>query len=140
MITSQSLKLSKPEVLNECQILVSFSTFFFLKKGLTVFILAENLKAFLSESGGPPKQQAKLCMSIPLHGEGNGTPLQYSSLENPQDGGAWWAAVHGVAQSRARLKRLSSSSSSIPVHFGEMSPASIRLQKAPRFKNSSEPP
>ena len=40
MITSQSLKLSKPEVLNECQILVSFSTFFFLKKGLTVFILA----------------------------------------------------------------------------------------------------
>ena len=41
MITSQSLKLSKPEVLNECQILVSFSTsFFFFKKGLTIFILA----------------------------------------------------------------------------------------------------
>jgi len=36
-------------------------------------------------------------------GEGNGTPLQYSCLENPMDGGAWWAAVHGVAQSRARL-------------------------------------
>ena len=33
-------------------------------------------------------------------GEGNGTPLQYSCLENPMDGGAWWAAVHGVAQSR----------------------------------------
>ena len=32
-------------------------------------------------------------------GEGNGTPLQYSSLENPMDGGAWWAAVHGVAES-----------------------------------------
>ena len=32
-------------------------------------------------------------------GEGNGTPLQYSCLENPMDGGAWWAAVHGVAQS-----------------------------------------
>ena len=44
-------------------------------------------------------------------GEGNGTPLQYSCLENPRDGGAWWAAVHGVAQSRTRLKRLSSSSS-----------------------------
>ena len=36
-------------------------------------------------------------------GEGNGTPLQYSCLENPMDGGAWWAAVHGVAKSRIRL-------------------------------------
>ena len=36
-------------------------------------------------------------------GEGNGTPLQYSCLENPIDGGAWWAAVHGVAKSRTRL-------------------------------------
>ena len=39
----------------------------------------------------------------PLVGEGNGTPLQYSCLENPMDGGAWWAAVHGVAKSRTRL-------------------------------------
>ena len=36
--------------------------------------------------------------------EGNGTPLQYSCLENPMDGGAWWAAVHGVAKSRTRLR------------------------------------
>ena len=36
-------------------------------------------------------------------GEGNGTPLQYSCLENPMDGGAWWAAIHGVAKSRTRL-------------------------------------
>ena len=36
-------------------------------------------------------------------GEGNGNPLQYSCLENPRDGGAWWAAVYGVAQSRTRL-------------------------------------
>ena len=43
-------------------------------------------------------------------GEGNGNPLQYSCLENPRDGGAWWAAVYGVAQSRTRLKWLSSSS------------------------------
>ena len=42
-------------------------------------------------------------------------PLQDSCLENPTDGGAWWAAVHGVAQSRARLKGLSSSSSSSPM-------------------------
>ena len=41
---------------------------------------------------------------------GNGNPLQYSCLENPRDRGAWWAAVYGVAQSRTRLKRLSSSS------------------------------
>ena len=36
-------------------------------------------------------------------GEGDGTPLQYSCLENPMDGGAWWAAVHGVTKSRTRL-------------------------------------
>ena len=40
-------------------------------------------------------------------GEGNGTPLQYSCLENPRDGGAWWAAVYGVALSWTRLNRLS---------------------------------
>ena len=45
-------------------------------------------------------------------GEGNGNPLQCSCLENPRDGGTWWAAVSGVAQSWTRLKRLSSSSSS----------------------------
>ena len=44
-------------------------------------------------------------------GEGNGNPLQCSFLENPRDGGAWWVAVYGVAQSRTRLKWLSSSSS-----------------------------
>ena len=43
--------------------------------------------------------------------EGNGNPLQCSCLENPRDGGAWWAAAYGVAQSQTRLKRLSSSSS-----------------------------
>ena len=42
-------------------------------------------------------------------GEGNGNPLQCSCLENPRGGGAWWAAVYGVAQSRTRLKQLSSS-------------------------------
>ena len=45
-------------------------------------------------------------------GGGNGNPLQCSCLENPRNGGAWWAAVCGVAQSRTRLKRLSSSSRS----------------------------
>ena len=50
--------------------------------------------------------------SLSRIGEGNGNPLQCSCLENPRDGGAWWAAVYGVAQSRTRLKWLSSSSSS----------------------------
>ena len=48
--------------------------------------------------------------SLSCTGEGNGNPLQYSCLENPRDGGAWWAAIYGVAQSWTRLKRLSSSS------------------------------
>ena len=50
--------------------------------------------------------------SLSCIGEGNGNPLQCSCLESPRDGGAWWEAVYGVAQSRTRLKRLSSSSSS----------------------------
>ena len=50
--------------------------------------------------------------SLSCIGEGNGNPLQCSCLENPRDGGAWWAAVHGVAQCRTLLKQLSSSSSS----------------------------
>ena len=56
---------------------------------------------------------------LPFHfslsriGEGNGNPLQRSCLENPRDGGAWWAAVYGVAQNQTRLKRLCSSSSSL---------------------------
>ena len=53
--------------------------------------------------------------SLSCIGEGNGNPLQCSCLGNPRDGGAWWAAVSGVAQSQTRLKRLSSSSSSVYV-------------------------
>ena len=48
--------------------------------------------------------------------EGNGNPLQCSCLENPRDGGAWWAPVYRVAQSQTRLKWLSSSSSSMHIH------------------------
>ena len=61
--------------------------------------------------------------SLSCIGEENGNPLQCSCLENPRDGGAWWAAIYGVAQSRTRLKRLSSSSiffihSSADGHLG----------------------
>ena len=56
-------------------------------------------------------EQLPFQFSLACIGEGNGNPLQCSCLENSGDGGAWWAAVYGVAQSRARLKRFSSSSS-----------------------------
>ena len=51
--------------------------------------------------------------SLSCIGEGNGNPLHCFCLENPRDRGAWWAAVSGIAQSRTRLKRLSSSSSKV---------------------------
>ena len=60
--------------------------------------------------------------SLSCIGEGNGNPLQCSCLENPRDRGAWWAAVYGVAQSRTRLKRLSSSSSSGREYLDSLSP------------------
>ena len=55
-------------------------------------------------------EQLHFHFSLSCIEEGNGNPLQNSCLENPRDGGAWWAAVYGVAQSWPRLKRLSSSS------------------------------
>ena len=54
--------------------------------------------------------------SLSCIGEGNGNPLQCSCLENPRDGGAWWASVYWVAQSQTQLKRLSSSSSRSHPH------------------------
>ena len=55
-------------------------------------------------------EQLHFHFSLSFIGEGNGNPLQCSCLENPRDGGAWGAAIYGVAQSRTRLKRLRSSS------------------------------
>jgi len=62
-------------------------------------------------------EQLHFHLSLSCIGEGNGTPLWCCCLENPRDGGAWRAAVYGVAQSRTRLKRLSSSSSSVHSFF-----------------------
>ena len=56
-------------------------------------------------------EQLPFHFSLSCIGEGNGNPLQCSCLENPRDGGAWWAAICGVTQSWTQLKRLSSSSS-----------------------------
>jgi len=58
--------------------------------------------------GSDTSERLHFHFSLSCIGEGNGNPLQYSCLENPRDGGAWWAAVYGVAQSRTRLKWLSS--------------------------------
>ena len=54
--------------------------------------------------------QLHFHFSLSCIGEGNGNPLHCSCLENPKDGGAWWAAVYGVSQSQTRLTWLSSSS------------------------------
>ena len=62
-------------------------------------------------------EQLQFHFSLSCIGEGNGNPLQCSCLENPRDGGAWWAAVYGVAQSWPRLKRLSSSRKPFLVHL-----------------------
>ena len=62
--------------------------------------------------GSDTTERLHFHFSLSCIGEGNGNPLQCFCLENPRDGEAWWAAVHGVAQSWTRLKRLSSSSSS----------------------------
>ena len=60
-------------------------------------------------------EQLHFHFSLSRTGEGNGNPLQCSCLENPRDGGAWWAAVYRITQSRTRLKRLSSGSSTHKV-------------------------
>ena len=85
--------------------------------------------------GVGPDWATSLSLSLLCTGEGNGDPLQCSCLETPRDGGAWWAAVYGVAQSRTRLKRLSSSSSSSSAenhsrlwHHHQVSPPNEVLQ------------
>ena len=60
--------------------------------------------------GSDTTERLHFDFSLSCIREGNGNPLQCSCLENPRDGGAWWAAVYGVVQSRTRLKWLSSSS------------------------------
>ena len=62
-------------------------------------------------------EQLPFHFSLSCVGEGNGNPLQCSCLENPRGGGAWWAAIYGVSQSRTRLKWLSSSSSRCKIRW-----------------------
>ena len=69
--------------------------------------------------------------SLSLIGEGNGNPLQCSCLENPRDGGAWWASVYGVTQSRTRLKRLSTSEGSEGSHCLALLELEVKCQDCP---------
>ena len=66
-----------------------------------------------------------LFISLSCIGEGNGNPLQCSCLENPRDGGAWWAAFYGVTQSRTRLKWLKWLSTVVPGGFIQAPPQFI---------------
>ena len=68
--------------------------------------------------------------SLSCIGEGNGNPLQCSCLENPRDGGAWWAAISGVTLSRTQLKRLSSSSSRSSMKATSVTGRQMRPEKA----------
>ena len=71
-------------------------------------------------------------LSLSCIAEGNGNPLQCSCLENPRDGGAWWAAVYGVTQSQTRLKWLSSSSKEVRSRMMQCPPP---FQKKEEKKN-----
>ena len=73
------------------------------------------MKLPIELTGGFSVQFGALTFISFLLGEGDGTPLQYSCLENLIDGGAWWAAVHGVLKSRTRLSNFT-----FTFHFHEL--------------------
>ena len=81
--------------------------------------------------GSDKTERLHFYFSLSWTGEGNGNPLQCSCLENPRDGGAWWAAIYGVAQSRTRLKWLSSSSSMALSGGGNDNPLQYSYLKNP---------
>ena len=78
-----------------------------------------------------------ICSSLLYYdGEGNGTPLQYSCLENPMEGRAWWAAVHGVAKSRTRLSNFTFT---FHFHALEKEMATLSSTLAWRIPGTEEP-
>ena len=80
----------------------------------------------------------KIYKPVARFGEGNGNPLQYSCLENPRDGGAWWAVVYGVAQRRTRLKRLSSSSNQAYQEEKTQDSNKVRNERGEMTTNTTE--
>ena len=85
--------------------------------GVHVYFQVMVFCGYMSRDGIVRPYGIHFHFSLSCIGEGNGNPLQCSYLENLRDGGAWWAAVYGVAQSRTRLKQLSSSSNSSSMLF-----------------------
>ena len=110
----------------------------------TPVLLPGNAHGWRSLVGCSPWGRWELDITERLHfhfslsriGEGNGNPLQYSCLENPRDGGAWWAAVYGITQSQTRLKRLSSSS----IRKKQIKKYSTLLFRDMQTKNHNEIP
>ena len=86
------------------------------EKDIIINIYAPNIGAPQYVKTNANSMKGEINNNTIIVGEENGNPLQRSCLENPSDGGAWWAAVYGVAQSRTRLKRLSSSSFFVTHH------------------------
>ena len=87
---------------NSCGWLIALC-FLFSPLEIKMFTLAILLLPFKQDVLEADNTSYSLQVTITWNGEGNGTPLQYSCLENPMDGGAWWAAVHRVAKSWTRL-------------------------------------
>ena len=94
--------------------------------------LRESNPVFAWKSRSDTTEWLHFHFSLSCLGERNGNPLQCSCLENPRDRGAWWAAAYGVAQSRARLNRLSSSK----VQLGF--PGGLAVKNPPVVQESEE--
>ena len=90
--------------------------------------------------GSATTERLPFHFSLSRIGEGNGNPLQCSCLENPRDGGAWWAAIYGVAQSQTRLKWLSSSSSHAAWTVACQVPLSMGFSRQEYWSGLSRPP
>ena len=80
-------------------------------------------------------KKINLDYSVPF-GEGNGNPLRYSRLANPMDGGAWWAAVHGVARSRTRLSDFTFNFSLSCIREGNGNPLQCSCLENPRDRGA----
>ena len=114
------MKTQQKDEVNNIMCIISFNITYITEKAMAPHssTLAWKIPWMEEPVGCSPWGRKESDMTARLHfhfslsciGEGNGNTLQCSCLENPRDRGAWWAAVYGVAQSRTRLKRLSSSS------------------------------
>ena len=99
-------------------------------------LIAPTCICLLEEKMSSLRRKLILLGATLFNGEGNGTPLQYSCLENPIDGGAWWAADHGVAKSRTQL---SDFTFTFPFHALEKEMATHSSVLAWRIPGMGEP-